>query len=274
MPGGTEHGPPALRFRDPWPRLRDRIADAPGLLLCLDFDGTLAPIVDDPEDATLHPDARPVLRRLVDDPTVEVAVVSGRSLADLRERADIDGVLYAGNHGLELGDDEGSTVDPKAASLRPAIERAVADLRERLADVPGTLVEDKGVTATVHYRRTPDERVDEVRTAVEVVGEPADDLRLTYGKAVIELRPDVPGGKDRAVRRLREDYPDFLPVFVGDDVTDEDAFRALPGRGIAVLVGDRDETAASLRVGDPDGAIEFLRWLADVRADASDGDGR
>ncbi|QLG29801.1 trehalose-phosphatase (plasmid) [Halorarum halophilum] len=266
-----EHGPPALRFRNPWPRLRDRISDAPGILLCLDFDGTLAPIVDDPEDATLHPGARPVLRRLVDDPTVEVAVVSGRSLADLRERADIDDVLYAGNHGLELGDDDGSTVDPKAASLRPAIERAVADLRERLADVPGTLVEDKGVTATVHYRRTPPERVDEVRTAVEVVGEPADDLRLTYGKSVIELRPDVPGGKDRAVRRLREDYPDFLPVFVGDDVTDEDAFRALPGRGIAVLVGDRDRTAASLRVGDPDGAIEFLRWLADVRVDASDG---
>lgn len=273
MPGTPEDGPPALLFRDPWPRLRDRIAAAPGVLLCLDFDGTLAPIVDDPEDATLLPGARPVLRRLADDPTVEVAVVSGRSLADLRERVDVDGILRAGNHGLELGEDDGETVDPEAASLRPAVERAVAELRERLADVPGSVVEDKGLTASVHYRRTPDARVDEIRTAVEGVAEPVDELRLTHGKEVIELRPDVPGGKDRAVRRLRERHPEFLPVFVGDDVTDEDAFRALPGKGIAVLVGDRDDTAASLRVGDPDGALEFLRWLSDVRVDArGDGD--
>ena len=285
MPAQLDADPPALPFRVPWPRLRERVADAPELLLCLDFDGTLAPIVDDPEDAQLLPGARSALERLADEPSVAVAVVSGRSLADLRERVGVEGVVLAGNHGLELGDataggarDDGAgdgesddIVDPDAAAHQSAVERVVRDLRADLADVPGCEVEDKGLTATVHYRRTPDERVPEVREAVEAAVEAVDGLRLTEGKEILEVRPDVPGGKDRAVRRLRERHPEALPLFVGDDVTDEDAFRELPSEGIAVLVGDRGDTAASLRVRDPDDAVGFLRWIADVRAGTDDG---
>jgi trehalose 6-phosphate phosphatase len=275
MPAELEADPPALRFRSPWPRLRERFADAPELLLCLDFDGTLAPIVPDPADAELLPGAREQLARLADEPSVTVAVVSGRSLADLRERVGVEGVVLAGNHGLELGDagDAGDDiVDPDAAAEQAAVARAVATLRDALADVPGCEVEDKGLTATVHYRRTPDERVPEVREAVESTVAAAEGLRLTEGKEILEVRPDVPGGKDRAVRRLLERHPEALPVFVGDDVTDEDAFRALPPDGVAVLVGDREDTAATLRVGDPEGAVAFLRWVADVRAGGGDGD--
>ncbi|WP_313696177.1 trehalose-phosphatase [Halorarum halobium] len=272
MSDGIADGPPALTHLEPHPALGNRLASAPGILCCLDFDGTLAPIVEDPADAELLPAARAALERLAGDPTVTVAVVSGRSLADLRERVDVADVVHAGNHGLELDEGSASTVDPEAVARRPAVEAAVARLRAELDGVPGCIVEDKGVTASVHYRRTPDEHVPTVREAAREAAAATDGLRLTEGKRVLELRPDVPGGKDRAVRRLREHHPDALPLFVGDDVTDEDAFRALPTEGVAVLVGDREDTAASIRVPAPDDAAAFLHWVADVRADA-DGPG-
>jgi trehalose 6-phosphate phosphatase len=241
--------------------LRERLTGASGLLLCLDFDGTLAPIVDDPDDATMTRAAEALLRRLAGDPDVTVALVSGRSLTDLRERAGLDGVQYAGNHGLEWDDGSGRTVAEPIRETRPAVERALGTLREELADVPGCRVEDKGLTGTVHYRETPAERTDDVVGTVEDVVTSTDGIRCTRGKAIFELRPDVPAGKGRAVERLREQYPDYVPMFVGDDVTDEDGFRAVADDGIGVLVGDRSDTAASMRVPDTDGVAMLLAWL-------------
>lgn len=246
--------------------LEDRLTWADGLLLCLDFDGTLAPIVDDPDEATLHPEVGAELRTLRDHPDVVLAVVSGRALDDVRERVGLDGIHYAGNHGLETMRDGERVVDPEAADAVPAIERAVDRLRADLADVPGCTVEDKGVTATVHVRQVDPDRTDEVRDHVRsvVADEP---IRLTTGKQVLELRPPVDRDKGHTVRTLVEEYPGHLPMYVGDDTTDEAAFRELDAGGVGIHVGDGRDTAATARVDGPEQVAALLAWLGEVGTD-------
>ena len=134
-------------------------------------------------------------------------------------------------------------------------------LRDELDDVDGAVVEDKALTATVHYRRTPSERVPDVIETVENAVESTDGVRVTNGKKILELRPDVPAGKGLAVERLRQRHPDALPLFVGDDRTDEDGFRAVADRGYGVLVGDRPGSDAVVRVPGIDGVAMFAGWL-------------
>jgi len=249
--------------------LRRRFVCAEGILACFDFDGTLAPIVDDPDEASIRSGCRRHLRCLADADDVVVAVVSGRSLPDLRDRIGVEGVHYAGNHGLEWDDGDGRTIAESARECRPAMERAVQRLESALSHVPGCRVEDKRLTVTVHYRQTPREHVEEVVETARRVGRSTDGIRPSGGKQVVELTPDVPAGKDRVVEALRDQYPDYVPLFVGDDVTDEDGFRAVSGDGLGILVGDRVDTAASVRVPDTDGVTMLLGWLAGAATDPS-----
>ena len=245
-----------------------------GLVLGVDFDGTLAPIADDHREPTLDPRARGALEALAAVPSIRLAVVSGRSRADLTARVGVEGVVYAGNHGLELATDDGAVVHAEAAGLGPTVRRACDELDDRLGGVPGCTVERKGVTATVHFRRVRDDAVSDVTSSVEAVASAADEIRVTAGKRVRELRPVVPWDKGETMRLLGESAPDgWRAMYVGDDTTDEDAFRAIRPDGAGVYVasgGDGDaaadrrtETAASYRLdGQPD-VVRLLVWLAD-----------
>jgi len=251
-----------------WPArdaVADRLAGAPGVVCCLDFDGVLAPIVDDPDAAVMAPRLRERLVALRDCESVRVAVVSGRGLGDLRDRIGVPGVDYAGNHGLERLSDGERSVAADARPSRATVARVCDRLGDRLAHVPGVRIEDKDLTATVHVRGVPDDRVPEVeRTVRETVeeatsaGGPA--LEIRDGKAIREVRPAVDRDKGSAVRQLARRAPDgWLPLYVGDDVTDEDAFEALRerGDGLGVLVGDR-QTAADYRLGSQRDVRELL----------------
>lgn len=239
------------------------------LVLLLDFDGTLAPIVPRAGDAALPERTRHALRELESADGLSMALVSGRGSADVRERVGMEGLMYAGNHGMEI---EGPGVDHRheeARAARPALERVVARLEDGLAEVAGAWVEDKGVTLSVHYREVEDREVTRVRTAVEGAVSPENDLRVTHGKKVLEVRPDVDWHKGRAVEFLldRLNPPAAAPVlYVGDDTTDEDAFRVLAGRGDGaegVIVADPVpvETAARSFVRDPNEVAELLEGL-------------
>ena len=236
--------------------LADRFADAPGALLCLDFDGTLAPIVEEPDEAAMAGDCRAVVGELANEPDVDVAVISGRAIDDLRGRVDVDGVVYAGNHGLELQRHEQTEVVPEADEQRDAIDDVCEAIEANVESVPGAVVEHKGVTATVHYRQVPDDRVDDVvdavEEAVEDVAAEMDDhvpFEVLEGKQIREIRPRVEWDKGRVVELLAEDVPDdWEVVYVGDDTTDEDAFEVVEPQGLGVLVGDDADTAASVRV--------------------------
>lgn len=228
------------------------------LLLLLDFDGTLAPIVDRPEMAALPSETRAALERLLGISGVQAAVVSGRGMADARERAGIDGVPYAGNHGMEIEGPNVHRVHPEAAAARPALTDVRDRISERLAGIDGVIVEDKGLTLSIHYRLVSRDRVQEVREAVHEACSGAESLRVTEGKEVLEIRPRVDWDKGKAVEFLLDHFepaPGVPVLYIGDDTTDEDAFAALRrrGRGDGVVVADPPppSTAATAYVRDP-----------------------
>ena len=260
-------GEPASTTASPASRIRG----ADGLLVCADFDGTLADITSEPDRAEIRPASRRALASLVDRPRTAVAVVSGRALDDVRERVGLDGVTYAGNHGLEIETPTRRFVHPGTDDAAATIATTCADLRERLADVPGVIVEEKGLTASVHYRKVPRRNVGRVDRAVRAAaGEHDDSIQLSEGKEVFELRPAVDWDKGRAVEWLRDvlvpDGESWHPTYVGDDVTDEDAFRALAGEGTTVRVGDDgDQTDADYLVGGPGAVTALFEWLSVVR---------
>jgi trehalose 6-phosphate phosphatase len=247
----------------------EQLADAEGLLLCTDFDGTLTGIVADPDAPEMRPGNRESLQTLSEHSDVAVAVVSGRALDDLQSRVGIDGVSYAGNHGLELAHEGETTVHPVAERQASEIHAVCEAVEERVGDVEGCLIENKGVTATVHHRQADFDDVPDIREAVEesVDAIAPDRIHVSTGKAVVELAPAVPWDKGQAVSFFREDVPDtWTTMYLGDDTTDEDAFRAIAPTGVSIHVGN-EETAAVHRTPDPDTVERFLGWLAEDGVD-------
>jgi alpha,alpha-trehalase len=243
-------------------------------VLLLDYDGTLTPIVPHPDDAYLRPAMQELLSVLARHPRYRVAVVSGRALDDLRGRV-AGGVLYlAGNHGLEIEGPGGRHEYPEVRRLRPQIRALAQALQRDLAGVPGVLIEDKGMTLSVHYRRVPAACVPTLKARFMAHAGPAvraGGFRLGTGKAVLEVRPHVPWDKGEAVRwiveRLRQDLPtaSLLAIYVGDDDTDEDAFRVLTSTGIGIVVGsDRRHSAARYFVESVEEVERFLKGLSEL----------
>ncbi|WP_331235219.1 trehalose-phosphatase [Natronorarus salvus] len=249
-------------------RFADEVTDAfartltgnDGLLFCTDFDGTLSPIETDPDAPTLPPENERALRRLRDRERVRVGVVSGRGLSDLRERVGIDGIAYAGNHGLELALDGERIVHPIAERREREIGRLCDAIEREVGE--RVLVERKGLTATVHYRKANEGASRAVRALVRREAGTKDGIRTVSGKQSVELRPAVEWDKGRAVSLLRERVPStWTAAYLGDDTTDESVFRTL-GTGLSVHVGE-GETDAEHRLPDTDAVSELLDWLAD-----------
>lgn len=240
-----------------------RVRAAPHLLLFCDFDGALAPVYDNPAAASLSAEVRGPLADLAAGGRVTVVVGSGRSACDLRARADVPGLVVAGNHGLELAGPGWEHVDPAVAESTPAIGQLAATLSKALDGISGVAVEDKRLSVTVHYRHAAPEQHEAVRNAVHgVLSNSSHPFVLTAGRMCFDLRPRVYWNKGEAIRWLagHVGQPDALVVFVGGDPTDEDAFAALPD-GVTVRVGSGAETAARYHVDGPDGVRKFLEWL-------------
>lgn len=221
-------------------------------LLFLDYDGTLAPIVADPAAARPHPAVPDLLARL--HARHPVVLVTGRHLADVAalfgEAPPVRGV---GLHGTQTGTLGGAL----RHLLSDEAERALADLRARVPDADGVIVEDKGAAFAVHYRHAPDEAAALDRLRAWAAGVP-DVLTPIWGKKVVELRPAATS-KGTAVRTIAAEHPDRAPVYLGDDVTDEDAFAALAEFecAVSVKVGE-GETAARYRLPDVDAVVAYL----------------
>lgn len=248
--------------------LAEWIDGGEGLVLGVDFDGTLSPIVEDHTEPSLSPAARTVLEELAATPAVALAVISGRARADLKERVGVEGAVYAGNHGLELSYGGHETVHPDAVGLRSTIHGLCSELDSRLGDVPGCSIEDKGVTATVHFRGASAQNASRIVDTVERTVSGRDDVHVTAGKQVREIRPRVAWDKGKAMRLLIDATPGWRAMYVGDDTTDEDAFRAIQPDGVGIYVSDdgsparADETAATYRLDGQSVVPRFLAWLA------------
>lgn len=253
--------------------LRAARAEAGVLLLGLDFDGTLAPIVPHPEDAAPLPATRAALDLLTARSDTHIALVSGRSLDDLRRRVVLEHIYYAGNHGLEIDGPDVHRLHDAAAVARTTLAALVRDLERALNAVDGAFVEDKGLTLSVHFRLVRDEAGEErVRDMVRSCARSYSGLRLTDGRKVVEIRPDVDWNKGRAFSFLRDTLEERFgrgpAVFIGDDRTDEDAFRELGATDCSIIVGDppQHESIAQACLRSPAEVAEFLHQLARDRA--------
>jgi trehalose 6-phosphate phosphatase len=240
------------------------------LAVFLDYDGTLTPIVQRPELAVLAEAMRRTVSELAAHCTV--AVISGRDLADVRRLVSIDSIYYAGSHGFDIAGPRGRHLEhEQGTDFLPAIERAEEMLRTRLQGIQGALVERKKFSVAAHYREVPEEKAAAVEDAVDHVVAAERELRKSAGKKVFEVQPRIDWNKGKALLwllgALELDRPDVLPFYIGDDLTDEDAFRALDRRGIAIVVTDVPRpSAAHYSLRDPDEVREFLQTLTSLAA--------
>lgn len=219
-------------------------------LLFLDFDGTLAPIVVHHEDAAISEEMRSLVNEL--SKKFPVAVVSGRGLADVRKRMDLPELYYAGSHGFEIAGPNGFSKDNEdAIKVLPVFEEIEPVLRKRLSNIGGVDFERKKFTLAIHYRQVKEEQEGEVHSIVSEVLESHPEVLKSDGKKVIEIRPAIDWHKGKAVEFLKtelssENNP--FSIYVGDDVTDEDAFRDV-SNGLGILVGEHGhQTFADYRV--------------------------
>ncbi|MDT8320926.1 MAG: trehalose-phosphatase [Xanthomonadales bacterium] len=238
------------------------------LAVFLDYDGTLTPIVDRPEQAELGEEMRAALSRLAD--LCKTAVISGRSLDDVRERVGLATVYYAGNHGLQIGGpDQAEIKHEKGREYLGVVAEACRELRSRLENIDGILIENKEFSLSVHYRLADDSVVPDVEAVIDEVVTAKPDLRKHSGKKVFEIRPRIDWDKGKAVLwlldalELGEDQ--VLPLYIGDDVTDEDAFAVLEERGIGIRVmGDSGTSRARYRLRDSGEVRSFLEKLTGI----------
>jgi len=242
--------------------IRERIAGRP-VMVFLDYDGTLTPIVRRPEDAVLSDEMRARVRALA--ARVPVAIVSGRDRVAVESLVDLPELIYVGSHGFDI---EGPSGAERlrlevAAEWVPDLDAAEAALRGRLAGIRGAIVERKRLTLAAHYRLVAGVHRPKVIEAVDAVRAAHPRLRKDAGKAVLELRPDVEWDKGHAVRWLLERVaPAGVGLYLGDDLTDETAFAALRGHGIGIAVGvTTRETLAELALRDPEEVGSFLHRL-------------
>jgi len=229
----------------------------------LDYDGTLTPIVSHPEKALLSDAMRQVVRELA--AKAPVAILSGRDLDDVRQRVNIDAIVYAGSHGFDIAGPRGLRKQV-ATELLPNLDMAEKELGEKLAGIPAAWVERKRFSVAAHYRRVEDRDVPRVEQAVNEVVTRHGELRSLGGKKVYELLPDIDWDKGKAVIWLLEilglERRNVRSIYIGDDRTDEDAFGALRQRGIGILVSEEPRaTAASYSLKNPLEVERFLRKL-------------
>lgn len=259
-----------------WPKIIKQLRDAGHILLLIDYDGTLTLIMERPELANLSEGTRRLLQTLSHERRFTLAVISGRGLSDLKDKVGIIGIIYAGNHGLEIEGPGVTFVNPAAEELRPILRVMYHVLSRALGTTKGVFVENKGLSLSVHYRLAEGHRATEVERIVkEVVGgaEAAGQVKITSGKKVSEVRPAVTWDKGMAIRLLMKKYGEggknskLLPIYLGDDLTDEDAFDVIGKyeNGISVLVGEAEqESAARYFLKSPDEVTIFLEMLLEL----------
>jgi trehalose 6-phosphate phosphatase len=229
----------------------------------LDYDGTLTPIVSQPENAWISDSTRQVLKELAG--MVPLAILSGRDLNDIRRRVGIDAIVYAGSHGFDIAGPHGLRRQ-MATEFLPKLDMAEKELHDALDGIPGALVERKRFSIAAHYRNVNKNDVPAFTKAVEAVAARYLELRRIDGKKVYELLPNVDWDKGKAalwlLRTLCPEGENVRPIYIGDDRTDEDAFRALQQRGIGILVSEQSHaTAASYSLSDSEEVERFLRGL-------------
>ncbi len=242
------------------------------IYLFLDCDGTLAPISDTPARARIPQQTKEVLISLSRLEKLKLAIISGRSLSDIKAIVGLDGIIYAGNHGLEI---EGAGITSEW-KIDPSYKDNLAEIKAQLTKeciaIPGVLLEDKGLSLCLHYRMAS---ADEGKISVifHRVTDPykiSGKISIMHGKKVIEIRPAIGWDKGKIVKwllareRLLAQDRNYIAIYVGDDETDEKAFKALGDNEISVMVGNVPTSSAKYYVNDTDQVYQLLTMILNM----------
>ena len=242
-----------------------KIKDAKTAVFFLDYDGTLTPIRKKPHYARIKKETRDLLKRLSGRKGTRVFILSGRSISDIKSLLRLNTIYYIGNHGIELKGPRGySYIYPPAVAAIPAVQRCYRALRKKIK-FKGIALENKKYTLSLHYRGAFQKDVPLIkkifRNTIKGLKD-ASEIRVTSGKKVLEVRPNIDWDKGKILSKvLKQDArKKELPVCIGDDRTDEDAFRALKKKGVSVVVSKhRKKTLAHYRLESPEKVVMFLK---------------
>lgn len=256
-----------------WEKLKNTLSDK-SLLFLLDYDGTLTPIRESASLADLSKENKDLLNKLSKKPNCSVAIISGRSLEDIKNTVGVKGIIYAGNHGLEI---EGPKIKFKSQlspRLKAVIRHIAEDLTKRLSGIKGIVIEDKELTISVHYRLIAEKGIQEFLSIFSEIIDPyisRDKIKVDSGKKVYEIKPPVQWDKGKVALwfMVRQQFSagekKVLPVYIGDDVTDEDAFKALKRKGLTISVGESHTSNADYYLKNTDEVTKFLRLISEIK---------
>lgn len=248
------------------------IKGARHIALFLDYDGTLTQIVERPEDATLPDKIRDILKKISKDHRFTLGIISGRSLKDIKRLVVIKDIYYVGNHGLEAIGPKFRYINPNATKTK----RIIRDIHKKLLigvkSIKGVIIENKGLTETLHYRMVQNKDIPKLRKIfIRTVDSylSGGKIKISENKKTLEVLPDTDWDKGKIVLKILDKISilvkeNILPIYIGDDRTDEDAFRGLRNIGISVLVSENPKKSnAKYYLKDVKDVVRFLRLLLD-----------
>ncbi|CRX39113.1 trehalose-phosphatase [Estrella lausannensis] len=251
-----------------WQEIQDKLQGKRPLFF-LDYDGTLSPITAHPKDARLPPKMKEVLEDL--SRRYFTAVISGRALADIKELLGDMPLYISGSHGFVIETDAGVVFRlPEAARYRKDLEEAYLLLKEKISSLPGVVLENKDFSIAIHDRMVEEGFKPIIRTTVAETSTLFPRLKMNAGKCLFELKPALDWDKGKAVQWILDsisfDPKRECPIVIGDDVTDEDAFRAVKGNGVSIFVmGEKTETHADYILQNTEEVALFLQLFSTMQ---------
>ncbi|HPT39073.1 MAG TPA: trehalose-phosphatase [Candidatus Omnitrophota bacterium] len=244
------------------------------IFLFLDCDGTLTPIVDTPDKAIIPPDTKKILNLLSQKNNCRIAIISGRALVDIKKKVGLKNIIYSGNHGFQI---EGPKINHEIAvplDYKKILERIKIKLEERLFGIKGVFVEDKKISLALHYRLANRKQVPFIKTVFHesiILYLVRNKIKIRPGKEILEVMPPVHWDKGKIVLWLLARQEALskngrnIPIYIGDDATDEDAFKALKNRGLTVFVGNANSSQAKYYVRNVKEVYELLKYILDIQ---------
>lgn len=243
------------------------------IILLLDFDGTISHIVDDPHEAFLDEDFKNILKKIVRK-ALPLGIVTGRSIQDIKKRIKLKKIIYAGDHGFEIQSKELSFRYPIASEYKKAIQEIMIKIKKQLFPIEGVILQQKEYSTSIHYRRVESSDLPSFRNKVKSILTPylqSGRVKIFPGKKVYEIKPPVEWDKGKAVEKIiaelksKNNLSDLSPLYIGDDVTDEDAFRSVNRLGgISIRVGKIKQSRAKFFLSDIHEVLNFLKIFSQV----------
>jgi trehalose 6-phosphate phosphatase len=261
-----------------WPDFAAAIKAAPHVLLLADYDGTLARIVGRPEEAVLSTGVRQDLMTLAKRPDYSVGVISGRQLAEVKALVAIKDIYYSGNHGLEIEGPGLQYINPEAEAARDIMLGLTAQLAQALGHIEGVIIQEKGLSVSVHFRLATPDKEDIVTKTVKRLTAPhveKGEIRVYPMKKLWEIRPPADWDKGKAVELIGREIKAklklrrLLTIYLGDDTTDEDAFKVLrrPDGWSIYVGGEKASSSAAYYLSSVEEVEDFLGRLIGLKKD-------